>query len=402
MPQLPLEGFRILDLSVWQQGTAATAMLADMGADVIKLESYANVDPGRGMASASGARNPYFNTLNRGKRSLVLDLKSEAGQEIFWKLIETADVFHNNMRYGVMERLGVTFEKIQQVNPRCILSNATGWGHKGPDAYRGAMDTLAQARGGFMSVTGEGEDGPPTMAGFPQADHVGAIVSSYGILMALMHRERTGEAQEVNTSLYGSQLCIQSYNITAAMWTGELVGRRKHTERRPTWNHFQAGDGKWFMIGALPPDKWWKRICDVMDCPELAVGEYATAEMRWTRNEEVIGRMDEIFLTRTRDEWVEAFHAADLLVEPIMDYLEIGEDPQAWANDYIVKVPHPDDGAIIPMVGSPVNLSKTPARIEKMAPHFGQHTEEVLLEAGYSWEQIAAFQERGAFGSPPD
>lgn len=399
--QLPLEGFRILDLSIWQQGTYATAMLADMGADVIKIESYVNTDPGRGMAAASGARNPYFNTLNRGKRSILLDLKNEAGQETFWKLIETADVFHNNMRYGVMERLGVTFEKIQEVNPRCILSNASGWGHRGPDAYRGAMDTLAQARGGYMSVTGEGEDGPPTMAGFPQADHVGAIVSGYGILLALMHRERTGEAQEVNTSLYGSQLCIQSYNITGAMWTGELIGRRKHNERRPTWNHFQAGDGKWFMIGALPPDKWWKRICGVMGTPELAEGENATAEQRWLRNEEIIARMDEVFLTRTRDEWVAAFHEADMLVEPVLDYLEIGADPQAWANDYIVKVPHPDDGVEMPMVGSPVHLSKTPAQIKKMAPHFGQHTEEVLLESGFSWEQIAELQRKGAFGTAP-
>ncbi len=401
MPQLPLEGFRILDLSVWQQGTYATAMLADMGADVIKIESYANVDPGRGMASASGGGNPYFNTLNRGKRSLVLDLKSEAGQEVFWKLVETADVFHNNMRHGVMERLGVTFEKIQQVNPRCIMSSATGWGHLGPDRYRGAMDTLAQARGGFMSVTGEGEESPPTMAGFPQADHVGAVISGYGIVLALMHRERTGEAQEVNTSLYGSQLCIQSYNITGALWSGELVGRRKHNERRPTWNHFQAGDGKWLMIGALPPDKWWGRICEVMGIQDLAEGDYATAAQRWDRNEEVIARMDEVFLTRTRDEWVDAFHEADMLVEPVLDYVEIGQDPQAWANDYIVKVPHPETGDVLPMVGSPVHLSKTPARIEKMGPAFGQHTEEVLLEAGFTWDDITALQERGAFGSPP-
>ncbi|MCK9486982.1 MAG: CoA transferase [Dehalococcoidia bacterium] len=402
MAQLPLQGFRILDLSIWQQGTYATAMLADMGADVIKIESYANVDPGRGMASASGQGNPYFNTLNRGKRSLVVDLKTEAGQEVFWKLVETADVFHNNMRYGVMERLGVTFERIQAVNPRCILSNATGWGHLGPDARRGAMDTLAQARGGFMSVTGEGEESPPTMAGFPQADHVGAIVSGYGIVLALMHRERTGEAQEVNTSLYGSQLAIQSYNITGALWTDETVGRRRHHERRPTWNHFQAGDGKWFMIGALPPDKWWKQLCEVMGTPDLATGENATAAQRWERNEEIIARMDEVFLTRTRDEWVRAFHEADMLVEPVLDYLEIGQDPQAWANDYLVKVPHPETGEEMPMVGSPVNLSRSPARIERMGPAFGQHTEEVLLEAGYTWDDITALQARGAFGSPPD
>ncbi|MEX1022561.1 MAG: CoA transferase, partial [Dehalococcoidia bacterium] len=393
---LPLEGFRILDLSIWQQGTYATAMLADMGADVIKIESYVNPDPGRGLATVSGGRNAYFNTLNRGKRSILLDLKTEAGQEVFWKLVETADVFHNNMRYGVMERLGVTFEKIQQANARCILSNATGWGHLGPDAYTGAMDTLAQARGGFMSVTGDGEDAPPTVAGFPQADHVGALVSGYGILLALMHRERSGEAQEVNTSLYGSQLCIQSYNITAAMWMDVNPTRTRHEQRRPTWNSFQGGDGKWFMIGALPPDKWWKRFCEVMETPDLIEGDFATAPGRWEHNTEIIARMDQVFATRTRDEWVAAFHEADLLVQPVMDYLEIAQDQQAWANGYITKVPHPADGEEMPMVGSPVHLSRTPARIERMAPEFGQHTEEVLLEQGFTWEDISALRDRGA------
>ncbi|MCA9506652.1 MAG: CoA transferase, partial [Myxococcales bacterium] len=140
MSQLPLEGIRILDMTIWQQGTYATTMLADMGADVIKIESEGNPDPGRAPRE-DGGRNWYFHSLNRGKRSLILDLKTEAGQTVFWKLVETADVVHNNLRYGVLERLGVTFERVQSVNPKCILSNASGWGHRGPDAYRGAMDT---------------------------------------------------------------------------------------------------------------------------------------------------------------------------------------------------------------------------------------------------------------------
>jgi CoA:oxalate CoA-transferase len=400
MSPLPLEGYRILDLSVWQQGTYATTMLADMGADVIKVESYANPDPGRRTQIAASQRNPYFHSLNRGKRSILLDLKNEAGQEVFWRLVETADVFHNNMRYGVMERLGVTFEKLQAVNPRCLLSNASGWGHLGPEAYKGAMDTLAQARGGFMSVTGEGADSPPMMAGFPQADQVGAFISGYSIVLALLHRERTGEVQEVNTSLYGSQIALQSFGITGAMWSGEHRGRLTHAQRRPTWNHFMAGDGKWFMIGALPPDKWWREFCEVMEAPELAAGDFATHEQRMIRNEEVIARMDEIFLTRTRDEWVGAFQERNLLVEPVWDYLEIQADPQAWANDYLVNVPD-EEGKDWPMVGSPVHLSKTPAQITRQAPEFGQHTEEVALEAGYTWDDIEALKTRGAFGFPP-
>lgn len=398
---LPLEGIRVLDLSVWQQGSYASAMLADMGADVIKIESYANPDPGRAtVAGGSSERNSYFHSLNRGKRSILLDLKNEAGREVFWKLVETADVFHNNMRGGVLERLGISFERIQQVNPRCIMSSASGWGHLGPDATTGAMDTLAQARGGFMAATGEGVEGPPTMAGFPQADHVGAIVSGYSIVLALLHRERTGEAQEVNTSLFGSQMAIQTFNITGALWADEMRPRQRHEERRPTWNHYQGGDGKWFMIGALPADKWWREFCEVMGAPDLAEPPYVTAEDRQARNAEVIGRMDAIFATRTRDEWCAAFQARDLLVQPVADWIEVGRDPQAWANGYMVEVPD-EDGKPWPMVGSPVHLSRTPAQIRSQAPAFGQHTEEVLLEAGYSWEELEALRRRGAFGEPP-
>ena len=398
---LPLEGYRVLDLSVWQQGSYASAMLADMGADVIKIESHSNPDPGRASLSfVTSGRNAYFESLNRGKRSITLELKNEAGQEIFWRLVESADVFHNNMRGGVLERLGITFERIQQVNPRCIMSSATGWGHLGPDRLTGSMDLLAQARGGFMATTGEGSESAPTAAGFPQADHVGAIVSGYGIVLALLHRERGGEAQEVNSSLFGSQLAIQTFNITGAIWGNAMPPRTAHIERRPTWNHFQGSDGKWFSIAALPADKWWVEFCEVMGAPDLAQPPYVTADDRQARNAEVIARMDAIFATRSRDEWMAAFHARQLLVQPVADHLEVGEDEQAWANGYLVNV-QDDDGRKWPMVGSPVHFSKTPAQVTKFAPAFGQHTEEVLLEAGYSWDEISAFRARGAFGEPP-
>jgi CoA:oxalate CoA-transferase len=394
---LPLEGYRILDLSLWQQGSYATAMLADMGADVIKIESISNPDPGRGVGFG-GPINNYFHSLNRGKRSIVLDLKSKAGLEVFWRLVEQADVFHNNLRGGALGRLGITYERLQSVNPSIIMSSATGWGHLGPERYMGAMDTLAQARGGFMSVTGDGPEAPPTPAGFPQADHVGAVTSGYSIVLALLHRERSGEAQEVNTSLYGSQLGIQSFGITGAAWTGEVRGQLAHNQRPPTWNHFQAGDGKWFMIGALPPDKWWTEFCEVMDAPELAMDPYRTAADRAKRNAEVIAQMDSIFQTKPRDEWMRVFKERDMLVQPVANYLEILDDEQAWANDYLVKVPDPS-GELRTMVGSPVHLSKTPARIDRMAPELGQHLEEVLLETGYEWEEIEALRAEGAFGS---
>ena len=401
MTTRPLEGYRILDLSIWQQGTYATAMLADMGADVIKIESYQNPDPGRGLQafpSGDTQRSAYFDTLNRGKRSITLDLKTERGMEVFWRLVETADVFHNNMRGGAMERLGITYESLTRHNSRIIYSSATGWGHLGPDRRTGAMDTLAQARGGFMSVVGT-PDGAPMAATFPQADQVGAMVSGYGIVLALLHRERTGEGQEVNTSLYGSQMMLQSYGITGAIWSGATTPARQREDRGPTWTHFCAGDGKWFMIGALPPDKWWRQFCEVMEAPELAEDPYRTTADRLPLHREIVAKMDAIFATQPRDEWLRRFHERDLLVQPVADYLEIGADGQAWANDYLVRVPD-GEGKEWPMVGSPVHLSKSPARLEGLGPQFGAHTESVLLELGYSWDEITALRDAGALGMP--
>ncbi|HJM90192.1 MAG TPA: CoA transferase [Dehalococcoidia bacterium] len=399
---LPLEGYRILEVTMWQQGTAATAQLADMGAEVIKIEAYSNPDPGRGLGALApndAPFNAYFDTLNRGKKSITLELRTEQGMEIFWKLAESSDVFHNNLRGGAMERLGITYETLTERNPDIIYSSASGWGHLGPERHVGAMDTLAQARGGFMSVTGEGPDSQPQPAGFPQADHVGAVISGYGIALALLGRERFGEGQEVNTSLYGSQMCIQTFGITAAIWNGESRGPTRRQDRSPTWTHYEAGDGKWFMIGALPPDKWWPQICEVIGAPELAQGKYATAADRLPIHAEVVEQVDAIFQTKTRDEWMELFHANNVLAQPVLDYIEIGQDEQAWANGYLVNVKD-DEGRDWPVVGSPVNLSKTPAKIEKLGPQFGEHTEELLLGAGYSWDDISAFRDAGAFGEP--
>jgi crotonobetainyl-CoA:carnitine CoA-transferase CaiB-like acyl-CoA transferase len=297
-----------------------------------------------------------------------------------------------------MERLGVTHETLTAHNPRIIYSSATGWGHLGPERHTGAMDTLAQARGGFMAVNALAS-GEPMASAFPQADQVGAIVSGYGIVLALLHRERTGEAQEVNTSLYGSQMCLQSFGIAGALWNGAMTPPRPREERAPTWTHFEAGDGKWFMIGALPADKWWPQFCEVMEAPQLLEPPYATAADRLPRHREVYALMAEIFARKPRDEWVRLFHERDLLVQPVADYLEIGADEQAWANEYLVNVPD-EAGREWPLVGSPVHLSRTPAHVGRLGPEFGQHTEEVMLEAGYSWPEIEALRDAGAFGFP--
>jgi CoA:oxalate CoA-transferase len=398
---LPLEGIRVLDMTFFQQGPYAAAMLADMGADVIKIESAENPDPGRGsLEVAPNGMRAYFEHLNRNKRGICLDLKNPEGREVLLKLVETADIFHNNMRPGVMERLNLTYEVLREHNPRIIMSNATGWGHLGPDAeaHLGSMDILAQARGGIISVTGAAEVGNLPV-GVPFADHVGAIISAYGMMVALWERERSGEGQELNSSLYGGQLCIQGFNITSAMWSGQNPPLRSADEHRPHWRMYECADGKLIQLGAGTPDRWWKDFCDTIGCPEAAEGVYGeqVGDLDWCR--ETGRKVAAVMRTKTRDEWM-AILSPRFFVQPVRNYLEIAEDPQAWANGYIVEAPGPN-GEMLPTVGLPVHLSRTPGSVRHYAPQLGQHTEEVLLEAGYTWDDITRLRDAGAFGRQP-
>jgi crotonobetainyl-CoA:carnitine CoA-transferase CaiB-like acyl-CoA transferase len=401
--RLPLEGVTVLDMSVFQQGSYASAMLADMGADVIKIEAPDHPDPGRGtgLDFAENGLRPYFQNLNRNKRAISLDLKNPAGREVLLKLVEGADVFHNNMRPGVLDRLGLTYEAMRERNPRIIVSNATGWGNEGPDAAMqlGSMDILAQARGGIMSVTGTPETGPMPV-GVPFADHVGAIVSAFGMMVALHERGVSGEGQVVDTSLFGAQLCIQGFNVTAAMWNGREQERRPIEARRPHWNDYLCSDGKRIQLGGPTPDRWWAEFCRELGVEEFAEGRYMinVGEEDWRRR--AIEAVAEVFATKPRDEWIEQLQPR-YFVQPIRTYLEIAEDPQAWANGYLDNIPR-EDGDPVPTVGLPVRLSRTPGSLRSLAPEFGAHTEEVLQEHGYAWEQIAELREQGAFGALQD
>jgi crotonobetainyl-CoA:carnitine CoA-transferase CaiB-like acyl-CoA transferase len=398
--RLPLEGVRVLDMSVFQQGTYSSAMLADMGADVVKIEGPNSPDPGRagGGGNSPNGLSAYFQHLNRNKRGISLDLKTEAGRDTFLKLIETADIFHNNMRPGVLDRLGLTYEVLRKRNPRIIVSNATGWGNEGPDAEAkmGSMDILAQARGGIMAVTGTPDTGPLPV-GVPFADHVGAIVSAFGMMTALWEREHSGEGQVVDTSLYGSQLCIQGFNITNTMWGGQERPLLGDEDRAPHWSRYLCQDGEYLMVGGGQPAKWWTEFCEELGAPDLIEGD-PPAHGRHPLNRQRRARLASIFLTRPRDEWLAQLRPR-FFVQPIADYDEIAHDEQAWANGYITNMPNPlVEGGFLPTVGPPVRLSRTPASVRTAAPEFGQHTEEVLLEAGLDWDDITALREAGAFG----
>ena len=241
-----LAGIRVLDLTIWQQGPMTAAMLADWGADVIKIEGPDSPDPGRSLPryeAAPGGVNAYFETHNRNKRGIVLDLKSEAGLEAFYRLVRDADVFIQNFRPGVAERLKIDYETLREMNPRLVYCQASGFGLNGPDAERPALDPLAQARGGLMTVTGE-PDQPPTRTFTGFADQVSAFVLAYGIMVALFHRERTGEGQKVDGSLLQSVIGAQAFNITSYMMSGIYAGspipRIPRGMTVPIWNHYRC------------------------------------------------------------------------------------------------------------------------------------------------------------------
>jgi CoA:oxalate CoA-transferase len=388
-----LEGIRVLDLTIWQQGTYASTMLADMGADVIKIEGPDQPDPGRGFLQGRREFNPYFQTHNRGKRAIALDLRHPRGKEVFLRLAQNADVFLNNLRVGAVERLGLDYRTLSRANPRIIYAHASAYGRLGPDAELGAFDILAQARGGIMSMNGDPQ-GPPLPMPVPIADQAGAFLMAYGIVLALLHRERSGEGQEVDASLLGGQLALQSFNITSYLQSGHLPVRQPRGRFGPIWNTYRCGDGKYLSLAILE-ERWWPDFCQAIGQPELEHDpDYATLRDRVRNQEGLTVILDGLFAQKPAQEWLRRLHERKLMAAPVQDYQDVCQDPQVLANGYIQEVERPDSQPVR-MVGVPVRLSKTPGQIRRLAPDFAGHTQEVLLENGFAQVEIDRLQEEG-------
>ncbi|MCK9519781.1 MAG: CoA transferase [Dehalococcoidia bacterium] len=395
---LPLSGLRVIDCTIWQQGTYSTAMLADFGADVIKVEGPESPDPGRGFAAAPSEPSAYFESHNRNKRGILIDLKHPEGRETLLRLIETADVFVQNMRQGVMEKLGLGYDVMRQRNPQIIYASASGYGSKGDQAKWPAMDLLGQARGGTMMM-----QGPPDLAPIfsfgGMADQVGAMMLSYGILLALWHRARTGEGQEVDASLLGGQVALQSFNITSTLFTGKVPARRHRHDADALWNIYECKDGRYIALAMAQGDRWWKPLCTALERLDLVDDpRFCAFRERITNRTELIAEFDRIFAQRDQWDWVNYLTGECALpVAPIQDYGQVVEDPQVRANGYIVPLEHPS-GRTLEIVGPAVQLSASPGSIRTAAPDFGEHTEQVLTEAGFSWDEISHLHDAGAIG----
>ncbi len=398
----PLEGVRIIDWTIWQQGPVATALLSDLGAEVIKIEDRLIGDPGRAVQKLRGlsmrlphGRNCYFEVNNHNKKGITLNLKTEKGREIAYKLVEKSDVFVQNFRQGVAARLGMDYQTLSQHNPRLIYATASGWGPKGPDSNLPSFDYLGLARSGIMNAIGEPDMPPLSMVG-GIADQAGAMMLAYGVLAALVARERLGIGQEIDVSHLGSMITLQFINVSAALLLGREMPRTPRNEApNPLWNHYHCKDGTWVALAHLQPDRYWATLCKAMGISELIKDpRFNTMDKREENAAELVAILDKLFASKTYEEWDKIFReSGDLIYTSIRTVSDLPNDPQALENEYIVNFDHPVLGKV-KMLGVPVRFSKTPGSIRLPAPEFGQHTEEVLMEiCGYTWAEIEQLKE---------
>jgi crotonobetainyl-CoA:carnitine CoA-transferase CaiB-like acyl-CoA transferase len=392
---MPLDGIRVLDWTIWQQGPVASVMLGDLGAEVIKVEERVGGDPGRGILRLQGLDlgdrpNFYFEANNRNKKSIAVDLKKPEGVEIVLRLAEHADVFVQNFRKGVAGRLGLGPEAVRGRNPRLIYASASGYGPEGPESTAPSFDYLGLARSGIMYAAGEPDDPPTAIAG-GIADQMGAVMLAYGVLAALLARERTGRGQEVDVSHLGSMSWLQGLGLAAKLMLGRAMPRQaRRYATNPLWNHYRCGDDRWLALGMLQTDRYWAPLCRVLGIPEAADDpRFNGIQQRMFNCTECIALLDQAFAGRPRDEWIRRLtEGGDFIFSIINTVDELPEDPQMLANDYVATFPHPTFGPT-KVVGLPLRLSDTPGSLRLPAPEFGQHTEEVLTElAGYTWDDI--------------
>lgn len=401
----PLEGIRVIN---WSQFTPSSAgyMLGDLGADVIKIEHPIQGDAYRGMGAIYGeamtfadGRHAGFEAANRNQRSITLDLKNERGREVLYRLVKKADVFYTNYTSRVQRSLRVDYETLSRENPRLIYAVSSTYGPEGPWADRRGFDQTAQARSGLMFCMGDRDFPEPVQTVSGIADTMGATVLTMGILAALVARERLGIGQKVDTSLLGSMLHLQTMGIGVTAFRGKSWARHSRARtKNPLTNHYRCADGKWILFSEIQADRFWPEFCRALELDDLIDDPRFATAMGGRRQhaEELIRILDEKMATKTRDEWVQRFESlgAPFAYCPVQDYYDVLQDPQVLANDYVVEFDHPTAGRV-KMIGYPIRFSQTPMRIQREAPEFGQHTEEVLMEHGYSWDEISQLRSDG-------
>jgi len=395
----PLEGIKIVEYGVFHAGPGGTAILGDLGADIIKIESGFG-DPERYWTkiasldlSLSNGESIMHEVSNRNKKGIYLDIKTEKGKKILNQLVKECDVFLTNLRKSTKTKLGIDYESLKSINPKLIHANVSGYGPMGPMDDLGAFDPLGQAISGMMFTTGTTE---PAMLHIGILDQATAIAISHAIITALFVRERKGIGQEVHVSLFSTALWLQYPNMMLAnILNVDPCIRSDRNDHSPLRNRFLCKDGRWIIGTHHPEEKYWADFCRVTILPELLDDDRFTDDIgRPIPGADLLDRFDNVFITKTRDEWIDIFLEKGLMFCPIKHINEIQTDPQALANQYVVPFEHPMLGNInIP--GYPAHFSECRAGTRGPAPAIGEHTDEILSNLGYTNKNISDLKKEG-------
>ena len=394
---LPLVGMRVLDVSQVMAGPYCCMLLADLGADVIKIEPPGTGDQTRSAMGfkMKGSDSMGFLNMNRNKRSVTLNLKSNAGKEVFFKLVKTADILVENYRPGVMKKLGIDYETLKVINPGLVYASISGFGQTGPWADRPGFDLMAQAMSGVMSVTGY-PNGSPVKAGVPVADIGCALFAVYGILSAYIGKTKSGEGQFIDASLFDSALAFSIWDTCQYWGTGiepEKLGTANHMSA--PYQAMKSSNG-YFVMGATN-QKLWKLLCEKIDRNGLIEDtRFKTNPLRLANRLELAVELEKSFATKTSEQWIDLLLAAGIPAGPINTY------PQAYNSEHgkhrkmRIEIDHPIEGKV-PNIGFAVKLMATPQKVTRHPPLLGEHTKELLTELGIEGEELAALTEGGAF-----
>jgi len=401
---LPLEGIKVIELGHWVLGPTCARVLGELGADVIKVEDPRGGDPVRGLLPPQlmserglGPVNPFWEQWNGSKRAIAVDLNQEAGREIIYKLVKTSDVFLTNFRPAIVDRFALDYESVAKINPKIIYAQATGFGTKGPDRNRRSFDETAfWMRSGIMSTLGE-PDAPPVPLRGAMGDLTTAVFLAGAIVTALLTRDRFGFGQKVDASLMSAGMWVAGVDVQQRLSWGEREKNPKYARKsttNPLRNTYQTKDKKWLFFMMMETDRFWPSVCKAIEREELEKDPRFDSHRKRVENSQlIISILDETLATKTLSEWRERFEQQGLIWEPETTVPEVLADPQVAENDYIAEVEHPS-GNLMKLLCVPFQFSETSIRPRKAAPELGQHTEEVLLEMGYDWDQLSQLKEQ--------